>query len=112
MRKRQIPAHITRLIYSFLKNRSTNLLHFNNSTSTSILTTAGTAQGSPLSGTLYLFYNGDMLDIPKEGGLSLGFIDDLALGVQGLTDDGNARKLEGWMKEAEDWKKSMEHNSN
>ena len=103
MRKRRIPAHITRWIYSFLKNRSTKL-RFNDTTSASIPTPAGTAQGSPLSGTLYLFYNGDLLDIPKEEGLSLGFIDDIAYGVQGLTDDGNVEKLEDWMKKAEDWK--------
>jgi hypothetical protein len=46
----------------------------------------------------------DMLDIAKGGGLSLRFIDDIAYGVQGLTDDGNVEKLEDWMKKAEDWK--------
>ena len=40
-----------------------------------------------------MYYNGDALDIPGRRGLGLGFIDDIAIGVKGLTDKGNAQKV-------------------
>jgi hypothetical protein len=51
-----------------------------------------------------MFYNGDLLDIPAPPHLSLGFIDDIAYGVQRLTDKGNAEKLQEMLEQAEEWR--------
>ena len=104
MRKRKIPKQITDWTSSFLTGRSTKL-RFNDVTSESIPTQAEVPQESPLSPTLYMFYNGDLLDIPQPGELGLGFIDDIAFGVQGLTDIGNAEKIQERLKDAEEWRK-------
>ena len=54
---------------------------------------AGIPQGSPISPILYIFYNADLLDIPGNDGSSWGFIDDIAYGVQGESDEQNAEEL-------------------
>ena len=76
-------------VQSFLSNRTTNI-RFNGTTSQTIQMDAGIPQGSPMSPILYMFYNTDLLDILKKhdtpGAQSLGFIDDIAYGVQGQCD--------------------------
>jgi len=52
-----------------------------------------------------MYYNGDLLEVPKQRGQSLGFIDDITYGVQGLTDEGNAERLKTMLEEAEEWRK-------
>src|SRR5436190_8815496 len=73
-----------------------------------IRTRAGVPQSSPLSLLLYMFYNGDLLNLPQKCRLSvaqsLGFIDDIAYGVQGPTDEENAETLEHLLHEAEQWR--------
>jgi hypothetical protein len=96
------PEQIIKWIGSFLEGRNTQL-KFNGFTSDSIRTPAGTPQGSPLSPMLYMYYNDDLLDIPEPQHLSLGFIDDVAYGVQGLTDTGNAEKLRAMLEKVEEW---------
>jgi len=107
MKQRRIPHSFVNWIESFLKDRSTQL-RFNSSTMEAIMTRAGIPQGSPLSPLLYMFYNGDLLDIPQKCGLnvalSLGFIDDIAYGGQGPTDEENAETLERLLHEAEQWR--------
>ena len=88
---------------SFLEGRTTQLW-FNDATSVSIPTAAGIPQGSPLSPTLYMYYNGDILTIPLGQDLSLGFIDDIMFGVCGLIDTGNVERLRNMLKEAEEWR--------
>ena len=92
LRKRRITEQLAKWICSFLRERNTQL-KFNGYTTDDVPTPAGTPQGSPLSPLLYMYYNGDLLDIPQPQHLSLGFIDDIAYGVQGLTDAGNVEKL-------------------
>lgn len=65
MHKCKIPVEITRWILSFLSNRTTRM-RFNGITTDLIATLAGIPQGSPLSSILYVLYNSDLLDIPKE----------------------------------------------
>ncbi len=103
LRKRRIPKQIAKWIGSFLTERSTQLL-FNGTKSQKIPTPAGIPQGSPLSPSLYMYYNGDLLDIPKQRGTCLGYIDDITFGVQGPSDTGNIRKLRPILKEAEEWR--------
>ena len=54
-----------------------------------------------------MYYNGDLLDIPQPQPqhLSLGFIEYIAYGVQGLTDTGNVEKLQQMLEKAEEWRK-------
>jgi len=72
LRKRRIPLKITRWIESFLQGRSTRT-SFNGTQSTSFPTPTGVPQGSPLSPILYIYYNGDVVDIrrSREGHQSL-----------------------------------------
>ena len=103
MRKRRIPTPITQWLMSFLTDRTTRL-RFNGSISEPIFTPAGIPQGSPLSPLLYIYYNGDLLDISKEQESSQGFIDDIAFGVEGLTDEGTTARLQSIMEEVEKWR--------
>ena len=102
LKKRKVPGFIVRWVKDFLGNRSTRL-KFNGVESEKIYTNVGVPQGSPISPILYMFYNADLLEIPgdRSGVLSLGFIDDIAYGVQGETEEDNARELEGMLMEAE-----------
>ena len=104
MRKRRVPEFITKWTESFLKNRHTQL-RFNGADSERIPTGAGVPQGSPISPILYLFYNADLLDIPGRRGQSLGFIDDIAYGVQGQTDEENVEALKEILEGAEEWRR-------
>ena len=61
---RCMPQLIVQWISSFLKGRSTEL-QLNRAKSDQILTPAGVPQGSPLSLLLYMYYNADLLNIPK-----------------------------------------------
>jgi endonuclease/exonuclease/phosphatase (EEP) superfamily protein YafD len=104
LQKRKMPESITKWITSFLSHRTTRL-SFNGAMSEPIDIQAGVPQGSPLSPLLYMFYNADLLDIPKRTkDLAMGFIDDVVYGVGGPTDRANARRLKGMLKEAEKWR--------
>ena len=97
MKKRRIPGFIIAWTESFLRDRSTSL-RFNAIISEEIWTDARVPQGSPLSQILYMYYNAELLNVPRTCGertvQSLGFIDDIAYGVQGQTNGENAHKLQ------------------
>ena len=62
------------------------------------------SQGSPISPILYLFYNADLLEIPGNNGSSWGFIDDIAYGIQGESDEHNVKELQRMLMKAEEWR--------
>ena len=55
-----------------------------------------------------MYYNADLLDNIEDNKesdrMSLGFIDNIAYGVEGESDKGNIRKLKNMLKKAEDWR--------
>ena len=105
LRKRRIPHTISRWVKNFLQGRTTQL-QFNGTKSESIPTPAGIPQGSPLSPLLYMYYNADLLDLASQHQVTgLGFIDDIAYGVQGNSDKENAGKLKRILNEAEEWRR-------
>src|SRR5579859_6167176 len=89
MRRRPIPTQLVKLAQSFLTGWTTQLC-FNGKTSSEIHIEAVIPQGSPLAPLLFMLYNAELLEITKMPDLALGFIDDIAYGVSGLTAQGNA----------------------
>jgi hypothetical protein len=51
-----------------------------------------------------MYYNADLLDIPQQQEISLGFIDDITYSVQGNSDKENTHKLEQILVKAEIWR--------
>lgn len=76
-------------------------MKFNGITTDAFATPAGIPQVSPLSPILFIIYNSDLLDIPQENQLGLGFIDDIALRVKGSTAVQNTATLEYMLRKAE-----------
>jgi ribonuclease HI len=103
LRKRRVPPFLITWIKSFLQDRTTRLF-FNNSLSQSVETRAGVPQGSPLSPILYMYYNADVLEVSEQKVDSLGYIDDIAFGTSGETDESNIQKIQEVMERAEEWR--------
>ena len=103
LKKRKVPMVIVRWVENFLNGRATQL-RFNGALSNIIATEAGVPQGPPLSPLLYMYYNADLLEVPERVDLGLGFIDDIAYGVQGLLAEDNARRLKKMLEDAENWR--------
>src|SRR5579859_6516356 len=97
------PCAVVEWTKSFLNKRTTQL-KFNGVNSEEIATNAGVPQGSPISPILYMYYNADLLEIPGTRAQSLGFIDDIAYGIQGETDDDNVALLKTMLERAETWR--------
>src|SRR5579859_2584948 len=94
---------MVRWVESFLTGRST-ILRFNGIDSERIAINAGVPQGSPMLPILYLYYNSDLLEILGSRGQSLGFIDNIAYGVQGESGKENPKELERMMAIADKWR--------
>src|SRR5438046_9843056 len=103
LRKGKVPDCSVCWVESFLSDRYTQL-RFNGVNSERITIDAGVPQGSPISPILYLFYNADLLEIPGNKGLSWGFIDDIAYGVEGESDEQNAKELQRLLMKVEEWR--------
>jgi len=102
LKNRKIPTPIATWIQSFLSGRTTRL-QFNGTTSQEIPVPAGVPQGSPLSPLLYLYYNADVLD-DAEDNLAIGFVDDIAYGIAGRSDEENIEALGNILERAEKWR--------
>lgn len=93
IRKHRIFIEITRQILLFLSNRTTRI-RLNEITTDRIPTPTGIPQGLLLSLILYIFYNSDLLNIPKrEKQLRIGYIDDILYRIQNKTATGNTKEL-------------------
>ena len=103
MKQRRIPLKIVSFVQGFLSERTTQL-RFNGATSAEINIEAGIPQGSPLSPTLFMIYDAELLEIPKAPDLALGFIDDITYGVSGLTAQGNIERLQATLSKSEEWR--------
>jgi hypothetical protein len=105
LKKKKVHSFIVRWVENFLQDRSTKL-SFNGVESEEICTNAGVPQVFPISPILYMFYNADLLEIPgkRSGVLSLGFIDDIAFGIQEESEERNASELERTLEKAESWR--------
>ena len=106
LRTRPIPPCIIKWIQHFLSNRSTRL-QFNVAKSEPINTPAGIPQGSPLSPLLYMYYYADLLSVTnnRKGTMSLGYIDDIVYGIEGITDRGNVYRIRKLLMKAEEWRR-------
>ena len=103
MKQRRIPLKIVSFVQGFLSERTTQL-RFNGATSAEINIEAGIPQGSPLSPTLFMIYDAELLEIPKAPDLALGFIDDITYGMSGLTAQGNIERLQATLSKSEEWR--------
>lgn len=79
MKKRWMPEAYVRLVTNMLKNMKTRL-KFNNYLSDPISINNGIGQGCPLSMILYVMYNADLMEIPRNGDEdTAGWVDDIYL---------------------------------
>ncbi|PPQ85868.1 hypothetical protein CVT24_006388, partial [Panaeolus cyanescens] len=76
LRKRRIPTEYVDLIASMLDDRTTRL-KFDDFLSDPMAIDNGIGQGCPLSMVLYVIYNADLLEIPKDNSEdAIGYVDD------------------------------------
>jgi hypothetical protein len=112
MRKRRVPEALVSIVDIALTGRSTKL-RFNDYLSEPIALQNGIGQGDPMSMVVYLFYNADILDLPRnKNELAVAYVDDTALFVEGLTFDDTHTTLKRMMNRRHGaFKWSAAHNS-
>ena len=112
MRKRRVPEKLVNIVDVVLTGQTTRL-RFDDYVSNDIPLRNGIGQGDPMSMIVYLFYNADILDIPRtKNELVVAFVDDTALFVEGPSFDDTHSTLKRMMNRrngAFEW--SAEHNS-
>jgi ribonuclease HI/endonuclease/exonuclease/phosphatase family metal-dependent hydrolase len=112
MRVKGIPKEYSDLVLRILQGRRTKL-RFDDYTSDFFDIRNGIGQGDPFSMILYLFYNADLVDVPKgkeEG--SSAFVDDITYLAEGDTFEETHQRLADMVQRdggANDW--SNDHNS-
>lgn len=82
MRMRRVPHEYVEFVHHMLEGRRTKL-KFDDYISDFIDINNGIGQGDPLSMIIYLFYNADLLDIPRGKEEALAFVDDASFLVEG-----------------------------
>ena len=106
LRKRRVSKKICTMggmVASFLSDRSTTLKMQEYTTPSTPIKT-GTAQGSPFSPILYLFYNADLIEArmtPETE--AVGYIDDVSILAVGPSAPRNCKTLKAIHHKAQDW---------
>ena len=83
MRMRQLPESYMCFIENMLTNRHTKLC-FDGFTSNWVNVDNGIVHGDPLSMLLYLFYNADLIALPKKEEAMIAYVDDASYYAEGL----------------------------
>ena len=110
LKKRRIGGNMINWILSFLSNRST-IISLPEFTSKAFETGMGIPQGSPISPLLYLFYNANLMKEEKDFRVTnIGYIDDIARVVTGISAEANCRRIESLF-EAKEQSWSRKHAS-
>ena len=109
LRERRIPKDLVQWIESFCSNRKASVVVGDFESPVQNIEHAGIPQGSPLSPSLYVFYNANLVQsrFEKRGG-SIGFIDDYNAWVTGPSAETNRQmlqsqlipKVERWARES------------
>ena len=111
MRKMKVPEALVRTVRTALTGRRT-VLWFDDFLSNAIPLDNGIGQGDPMSMIVYLFYNSDILEVPRtKNELAVAYVDDTALLVEGPSFDETHATLKRMMNRrggAFEW--SAEHN--
>ncbi len=106
MKARGIPEQLLRWVEAFCSERTATIQVNGQVSETRTLPQAGLPQGSPLSPTLFLFFNADLVQrrIDSQGG-AMAFVDDFTAWVTGPTAESNRKGIEAIIGEALDWEK-------
>lgn len=109
LRERRVPEELVAWIESFCKDRKAQVSLPGFRSNIQAIKHAGLPQGSPLSPSLFNFYNADLVETPidKNGG-AIGFVDDYTRWVVGETPEHNnvliqqivIPKVEKWAKDS------------
>ena len=104
LRKRRIDEKTVKWIESFLSNRQTNIIIDGHKSQTYTVET-GIPQGSPLSLSLYLFYNADLIDECNkcENITTIGYVDDIAILAWGADTTETCKNLNVALEKADQW---------
>ena len=112
LRRKRLPERHVNYVRNLLENRVSRL-KFDDFTSAPMQINNGIGQGDPLSMILYIMYNADLVDIAEGNDeLSLGFVDDAIVAVEGDDFHDTTNKIRDIMTRpggALEW--STDHNS-
>lgn len=106
MKARGIPEDLLRWVEAFCSERTATIQINGQVSEAQSLPQAGLPQDSPLSPTLFLFFNADLVQRPidSQGG-AIAFVDDFTAWVTGPTAQSNREGIEAIINEALDWER-------
>jgi ribonuclease HI len=106
MKARGIPETLLRWIEAFCSDRTATIQVNGHDSESRELPQAGLPQGSPLSPSLFLFFNADLVQrrIDCYGG-AIAFVDDFTAWVTGPTAESNREGIKAIINDALDWER-------